>query len=170
MELLDLVDDQNQVVGFTSRDRVYSDFLNHRIVHIILVNSKGQVTLQLRSQSVPFLPGHWCTAAVGHVQSGESYEKAAARELKEELGIEAGLKLLAEDIFIWSEEQKAKKFIQVFLVEHDGMFVTDEHDVEKAEFFEPQEILNMQAQGEKFHPESFFILHKFLNNQYSIKS
>ncbi len=166
MEILEVVDDQNQVVGVVPRDQVYSDFLNHRIVHIIVLNSKRQVALQLRSQNVSFLPRHWCTAAVGHVQSGESYEKAASRELKEELGIDRRLKLLAEDVFVWSQEKGSKKFIQVFLVEHDDLFSMDKNDVEKVEFFEPQEILAMLDRGEKFHPESFFILKRFINNEY----
>ena len=71
MEFLDVVDDQNQIIGQASRDALYADFLNHRIVHIIVVNSTGQVALQLRSKDVSILPNHWCTAAVGHVQVGE---------------------------------------------------------------------------------------------------
>lgn len=53
----------------------------------------GQMALQLRSQSVSFCPNHWVTAGSGHVQAGESYTEAGARELFEEIGIQPSFNL-----------------------------------------------------------------------------
>ena len=58
----------------------------HRVVHIWLVNSKGQFLIQRRSDEKDFMPGEWA-ATGGAVVSNENSYAAAARELSEELGI-----------------------------------------------------------------------------------
>jgi isopentenyl-diphosphate delta-isomerase len=51
--------------------------------------------LQRRSESMSGYPGLWDQAVGGHVDPGESYEDAAAREMKEELGIESPITEIA---------------------------------------------------------------------------
>ena len=46
-----------------------------------------EVLLQLRGPGTTYKPGHWATAAAGHVELGETVFAAAAREAQEELGI-----------------------------------------------------------------------------------
>jgi 8-oxo-dGTP pyrophosphatase MutT (NUDIX family) len=46
-----------------------------------------EVLLQLR-QGTGYMDGHWASAAAGHVERGESVYEAAARESREELGLE----------------------------------------------------------------------------------
>lgn len=53
----------------------------------VFLRREGQVLLQLRS-GTGFMDGHWAAAAAGHVEPGESAVAAAAREAREELGVE----------------------------------------------------------------------------------
>jgi 8-oxo-dGTP pyrophosphatase MutT (NUDIX family) len=46
-----------------------------------------EVLLQLR-QGTGYMDGHWASAAAGHVERGESVYEAAARESREELGLD----------------------------------------------------------------------------------
>jgi 8-oxo-dGTP diphosphatase len=58
--------------------------------YLLLVRGEGagtEVLLQLRGPGTDYMPGHWATAAAGHVELGESAHGAAAREAAEELGI-----------------------------------------------------------------------------------
>jgi 8-oxo-dGTP diphosphatase len=58
--------------------------------YLLLLRGDGpdlEVLLQLRGQGTSYKPGHWATAAAGHVELGESVFAAAAREAAEELGI-----------------------------------------------------------------------------------
>ena len=87
MEFLDVVNENDEVMDRASKREVYEKLLTHRIVHILIFNDKGEMALQLQSKYKSFCPNHWCTAAAGHVLSGESYEKAALRELEEEIGV-----------------------------------------------------------------------------------
>ncbi|GAA1733079.1 hypothetical protein GCM10009809_30660 [Isoptericola hypogeus] len=52
----------------------------------VYLRREGQVLLQLRA-GTGFRDGHWAAAAAGHVEPGESVERAAVREVAEELGV-----------------------------------------------------------------------------------
>jgi 8-oxo-dGTP diphosphatase len=53
----------------------------------VFLRGPSGVLLQLRSHT-GYMDDHWAAAAAGHVESGESVFAAAAREAREELGIE----------------------------------------------------------------------------------
>ena len=58
--------------------------------YLLLLRGEGadlEVLLQLRGPRTTYKPGHWATAAAGHVELGETVFAAAAREADEELGI-----------------------------------------------------------------------------------
>jgi len=54
---------------------------------VVAWNANGQVFLQKRSLTKDVSPGLWTVACSGHVDSGEAYDVAAQRELREELGL-----------------------------------------------------------------------------------
>ena len=81
VEWLDIVDENDTVVGKAPRDQIHRENHRHRSAHIVLFNSQGQVFVQLRSMNKDNSAGLWDTSAAGHVDSGESYEQCAVREL-----------------------------------------------------------------------------------------
>lgn len=88
-ELFDVVNEQNEVVGQATRKEVHERKLLHRAVHILVFSKKTHdCLLQKRSAYKDKHPGVWDSSAAGHLDAGESYEEAAVRELREELGIE----------------------------------------------------------------------------------
>ena len=86
-ELLDVVDENDTVIGVKTRGEIHARGLMHRAVHILLFNSKHELFLQKRSMSKDEQPGKWDSSAAGHVDSGEAYVDCARREIAEELGI-----------------------------------------------------------------------------------
>lgn len=60
-------------------------------VHMWLINSKGEILIQKRSEQVNFAPGLWAVTGGGAIQ-GEDSVDAAYREVKEELGIDIHIK------------------------------------------------------------------------------
>lgn len=158
MEMMDIVDLNDEVVGEASRQEIYAKNLRHRIVHVLLFDKQGKMALQKRSSKVGFCPLHWSTAVGGHVQKGESYEQAANREYKEELGLTTDFNFMSKDFY--QVEGRPDKFLVTFKAEFEGPFKLDPEEVEKVEFFTIDEIKTMVANGEKFHPELLFLLKK----------
>jgi isopentenyldiphosphate isomerase len=157
VELLDVVDDDDCVIGYAERKDAYLQKLPHRIVHVLLFNSNQEIALQLRGMNVSFCPGHWSTTVGGHVLSGESYEDAAIRESREEIGILADPKFFAKDEFVING---IKKFVTTFTMNYEGPFVYEDGEAQNVQFFSPEKIRQMIADGEKLHPELLFLLQK----------
>ncbi len=156
-EVLDVVDENNKVVGFAPYEEVYSKRLNHRIVHVLIFNDKGEIFLQMRSAQKKFCPGHWVTSAGGHVQKGESYEKAAKRELKEELGVSVPLMLLDETPY---DHYKMRKFLQVFRGVSEGPFKFNPEEVAGGRWFSVPDVRDMVKKNQLIHPELAHVIEK----------
>lgn len=88
-DLLPVVNDNDEVIGVSSRREVHLKGLLHRAIQVSLVTPDGRVWLQKRSAAKDTWPGAWDMACSGHVDPGETYEQAARRELAEELGLTA---------------------------------------------------------------------------------
>lgn len=89
-ELLDLVDEQDRVIGQKRRSEVYAEKLrNIRVVNAFVINSKGELWIPRRTAGKRSYPLALDMSMGGHVESGETYEETFVRELKEELNLEA---------------------------------------------------------------------------------
>jgi isopentenyldiphosphate isomerase len=158
MEMLNVVDENDRIVGIASKKDVYEKLLPHRIVHVFMFNKKGELALQLQGRKKKYCPLHWGTTAGGHVQAGESYEQAMHREFVEEVGADVPMTHLGNDLFIGPKG--IRKMLAVFRAEYEGPFYPNPREVEKVEFFSLERIREMIAAGEKFHPELLFLLRK----------
>ncbi len=162
MEFMDIVDNENQVIGNASINDIYAKKLTHRIVHILIFNNKGEMAIHLRSKHKSFCPLHWSTAVGGHVQSGETPYQAAMREMDEEIGIAPEINLLFEDVYFKGNH---KKFLSTFKTNYNGPFHENPEEVVKIKFFSIEKLKEMINNNEKFHPELSFILKKhYFNN------
>jgi isopentenyl-diphosphate Delta-isomerase len=85
-ERFDVVDESDRVIGRELRAEVHRRGLRHRAIHVLVWDEGGRLFLQKRSMRKDSAPGAWDSSASGHVDSGESYEACAPRELREELG------------------------------------------------------------------------------------
>jgi isopentenyldiphosphate isomerase len=158
MEILDIINDQDEVIGTISRKEANAQGVMHRIVHVLIFDNFDRMALQLRSDKVDWCPGHWSTAVGGHVLSGETFEQGAKREMLEELGVDIDLEFLFKDLYIVPPERK--KLLSVYRAVYEGEFKFEEGKIVDCKYFTLDEIKNMIDRGEKFHPELLFILNK----------
>ena len=88
-EYLDLVDENDNVVGKKKRSEVYAENLsNFRVVNAFVVNSKGEIWIPRRAENKRIFPLCLDMSMGGYVESGETYEKMLKRETQEELNID----------------------------------------------------------------------------------
>lgn len=87
-ELLPIVNEQGDIVGKATRRECHAGtFILHPVVHLHIINNKGELYLQKRPEWKTIQPGKWDTAVGGHVDYGEDIQSAVIRETSEELGI-----------------------------------------------------------------------------------
>ena len=91
-ELIEIVTEKGEVIKIMPRSEIHGDpSLLHKVVHVLVFNSKDELLLQKRSMSKDVAPGKWDTSVGGHVNAGETLEEAVMREMEEELGINEGV-------------------------------------------------------------------------------
>ena len=133
-ERFSVVDEHDRILRDAPRSEVHGDNLRHRAVHILIFNKKGEILLQKRTRWKDRHPLLWDSSAAGHVNAGEDYNSAAQRELKEELGIDVGLKQLGK---LPASTRTDQEFISVYQGRHDGDFKTEPTEIEIVQFFPP---------------------------------
>lgn len=87
MEWVDVVDEQDRVIGVAERARVRRENLRHRASYILVLDDADRILVQRRTLGKDFCPGMLDACAGGVVTQGEVMEPSARRELAEELGI-----------------------------------------------------------------------------------
>ncbi|KOX49423.1 MULTISPECIES: NUDIX hydrolase [Streptomyces] len=86
-EILDVVDENDRVVGQARRGDVYDRGLRHRCVFVWARDPEGRVFVHRRTASKLVFPALYDMFVGGVVGAGESYDDAALREAEEELGV-----------------------------------------------------------------------------------
>ncbi|MCA9341525.1 NUDIX domain-containing protein [Candidatus Saccharibacteria bacterium] len=87
-EVLDIVNDQDEVIGQAERDEVHRIGLVCRLAYVCFYTANREIILQKRSMIKKNDPGKLTTTVSGHVASGQDYLEAAVREALEETGVE----------------------------------------------------------------------------------
>ena len=152
-----MVNDRDEVVGRATRREVHATGLWHRAVHVLVFDSAGRVFLQKRSMAKDLSPGLWDSSCSGHLDAGEEYDRAAVRELAEEIGVRVAMPP-ARWFRLTACEQTGWEFVWVYRLRYDGAIVVDEKEIQYGEWVLPAEVTSrLQARANEFCP-SFNLL------------
>src|SRR6266704_3105924 len=162
-EIFDVVNERDEVIGRQPRSEVHRLGLMHRATHVLVFNKRGQVFLQKRSVKKDRQPGLWDSSASGHVDSGENYDACAARELREEIGLE--LSQSPRRLFkLAASPETDQEYVWVYRCEAEGPFQLHPDEIERGNWFTPQEVTRwMNDRPEEFATALLVIWNKIFN-------
>jgi isopentenyldiphosphate isomerase len=124
-EQYEILDENGAPTGeVLDRKEVHAKELWHGVVNVWVVNSQGEILLQLRAPGVELCPGVWDVAMGTHLRAGEAPIDAAQRGLKTELGLVAAPEELKHMFNILSANPTGigmahRVFGHVFLLQRD---------------------------------------------------
>ena len=145
-EIFPLVDEEGNVVGKATRGECHNGSkLLHPVVHLHVFNAQGAVYLQKRPEWKDIQPGKWDTAVGGHLDYGETPEKALLREVREELGITDFMpEFISKYVF---ESQRESELVFVSHTTYSGEIQPSKDELDGGRFWTMQEIRDAIGQG-----------------------
>jgi 8-oxo-dGTP pyrophosphatase MutT (NUDIX family) len=85
--MLDIVDENDQLLGTYSRDEVYANGLKYvRVIEVFIKNSDGKLWVPIRRSDKKIAPNGYDVGVGGHIEHGESELEAFRKEVSEEVG------------------------------------------------------------------------------------
>lgn len=166
-EWVPLVDEKGKIIGQAPRSEVHKNKdLLHPVVHLHVINKKGDVYLQKRPMTKDTQPGKWDTAVGGHVSINETIEQALTREAKEEIGID----LTNANPFVqyvWKSDVESELVFSFITINYGPLF-PDKKEVEEGKFWIVKEIKQNIGKGiftPNFEYEFEMLQKKVLNNK-----
>ncbi len=161
MELWDVYDKDGNLAGRTMKRGgrlACCDY--HLAMEAWIINLKGQILIQQRSEKCEILPRIWAHTT-GRILAGEDSVAGCIREIKEELGI----RVSPEDIHFIRRiirEDSTNLIWDVYVVVKDislSGIRLQESEVAGVKWVSPQDIRNMLKNGDFFeYPEIYEIL------------
>ncbi len=91
LELLEVVDENDNILGLETREKIHKEGLLHREIHIWFITPKGEIIFQHRAKDKDTYPDKLDATVGGHVEAKMSYEETAIKECKEETGIDINI-------------------------------------------------------------------------------
>jgi isopentenyldiphosphate isomerase len=157
-ELVDVIDEQGRTVGTVTRRQMRGRRLPHRCTYVLVFNRRGELFIHLRTAGKDVYPSYWDVAVGGVLASGETFDRGAGRELREELGVEAALEALFP--FRYADERTVVQAMAYRAV-HDGPFRLQPEEIVRGEFVPPGEV-SARAARERFCPDGLAVLAEYL--------
>lgn len=157
-EKIDVVDEQDRIIGILPKSKIMDDAITHRGVYVMLLNLDDEVFVHQRAFRKKSYPDYWDMFVGGFVSSGEDYNTAARRELKEET------RIIANGIdFISKFRYKTKEddwFGRLYKYATNQEPVIQEEEIEQA-FYLPIEQLEDFIKQRKVKPSSLYVYENY---------
>ena len=150
-EMVEEIDLAGNVLQLVTRRKMRAEGLCHRSVFIAVMSEKGDLLVHQRAATKDIWPSWWDVAVGGVAAPGESWAVAAARELREELGVEGEpLEFLGTGAY---RDGDVQLVAATFLCRTEGPFTFADGEITQAHWVSRAEI-PAWLQGKQFLPDS----------------
>jgi isopentenyldiphosphate isomerase len=150
-EPVEVVDLDGNVIEVVTRQRMRAEKLRHRSVFIAVINDDGDLLVHRRADHKDVWPGWWDVAVGGVVGVGEEYDAAARRELREELGVDAG-QIMSIGTGAYADDT-VQLVASCYVVRDNGPFRFIDNEVTEAHWVSANEI-DIWLAAKPFLPDS----------------
>jgi isopentenyldiphosphate isomerase len=86
--MLDIVDENDQIIGQALRSKIHTEGLRHREIHVWFITPDKQIIFQKRAADKEIAPNLLDATVGGHVELGMTYQQTAFEEIAEETGLD----------------------------------------------------------------------------------
>lgn len=160
-EVFDLVNENDEVIGQSTRGEIHKNNRLHRAVHAIFFNDKGEILLQKRSKYKDSYPLAYTTSCSGHVDSGETYEQALIRECSEELGVKLSLPDFKFVGKLPASKETGYEFTKVYVANYSGEFNFPKNEIEALEWLNVDKFEKLTKDKPQLFTPSFIEVYSF---------
>ncbi|MBS1928947.1 MAG: isopentenyl-diphosphate Delta-isomerase [Chitinophagaceae bacterium] len=159
MDLI-LVNEADEPVGTMEKMEVHQKALLHRAFSIFIFNSKNELLLQQRALDKYHSAGLWSNTCCSHPSPGEDTAHAAAKRLKEEMGIETPLQHAFHFIYRAEFENQLTEheLDHVFVGKFDGEPEPNPNEVSDISYQTVEQLLSDM----KENPQNFTVWFKLI--------
>ncbi len=152
-ELFEIFDKEGNALGTEKRGIVHRAGVLHKGIHGYLLDEKGRVFIQKRSQEKENEPGKWDASIAEHLKPGESFEDAFKRGVKEELGVEVkeAEKIGERENLFEKGEIHDRDWVGLFKGKIEGEIKLQKEEVSEVKWIGKEELLKeMDETPERF--------------------
>ncbi|EFA85867.1 hypothetical protein PPL_01099 [Heterostelium album PN500] len=104
VEYIDVINEDGSPAGYSlPRSEIHSKGMWHRVVHVWLVDTEGNLLIQQRSANKESFASYWDISCAGHIEAGMNSIDTAIKELDEELGLHITDASKLEYLFTYNE-------------------------------------------------------------------
>ncbi len=164
-EFLDIVDDQDNVIGRLPRSEIeLTEFKNVRSVAGFLINSEGHVWIPRRTAGKKLFPLGLDMSFAGYARSGENYLDAAKREMKEELHIDPEKVEFKKLGKLSPHKDGVSSFMTVYLIKTDETPRYNPDDFSEGSWLEVDKLIQKLKEGETAKSDLLKVVERFLSD------
>jgi isopentenyl-diphosphate Delta-isomerase len=153
--MLVLVDEHDNEIGTDTRENCHAGSGRRHRAYTVFLFHGGKMLLQQRSSKKLLWPGSWDVSYTSHVYPGETYQQAAERKARQELGASVG-PLADVHSFVYFAPQKGNaenEFCRVLVGEFDGKVKPNEEEMMAVRWATLSEVeADLRARPESYTP------------------
>jgi len=145
-EWLPILNEEGKVLGKMPRSIAHNGSkILHPVVHLQVLNDRGELYLQKRPAHKLVQPNKWDTAVGGHVAADESIELSLQREAYEEIGL-TEFKARPLKQYLW-ESDIEREYVFAFVTTTLKQLKPDGDEVEEGKFWSIKEVESNLGKG-----------------------
>lgn len=141
-EILDLVDENDQVIGQIDRDEAYRQgIMNFRVIDAFIKNTEGKLFIPRRQAHKRLFPLALDCSVGGHVTSGDTYDETLKKEALEELNLDISTVPFIKIGQLTPHKDGTANFITVYEIESNETPDYNPHDFCEHFWLTPEELM-----------------------------